>query len=122
MIILTETWTNQDIQDEYLVIKGFEMTAREDRKDTKGGRGGGILVYARKEIDVWRDSGCKDFNQMVTVKIGGSGQDVTVHVIYRSPNSSSTNDEELNKWVKSLSGKFIIIGDLNYPGIQWENG
>ena len=44
IVIITETWTHPDIHNDYLVIDGYEITARSDRKDTAAGRGGGILV------------------------------------------------------------------------------
>ena len=47
IVAITESWTNESIGNELLMIDGFEMVAREDRKDTEGGRGGGILVYAK---------------------------------------------------------------------------
>ena len=55
VVALTETWTNLDIADDLLKIKGYEMVAREDRSDTQGGRGGGILVYVRDDINAWRE-------------------------------------------------------------------
>ena len=35
---------------EILKLEGYEMVARDDRKDTCGGRGGGILVFVKKEV------------------------------------------------------------------------
>ena len=52
IILLTETWTHDDINNDYLFINDYELTARSDRKDTGRGRGGGILVYAKKEVNV----------------------------------------------------------------------
>ena len=47
ILIITETWTHPDIHNNYLVIDGYETTARSDRTDTTAGRGGGILVYTK---------------------------------------------------------------------------
>ena len=47
IIIITETWTHPDITNDYLILDGYETTARSDRSDTTAGRGGGILDYTR---------------------------------------------------------------------------
>ena len=48
--------------------------------------------------------------------------DVSLYVVYRSPNSKKDNDEVLCQWISNLKGRFLIIGDLNYPGINWRKG
>ena len=49
IIAITETWTNAKTHPELIQIDGFDIVSRCDRGDTAGGRGGGILVYARKK-------------------------------------------------------------------------
>jgi hypothetical protein len=51
VMLLTETWCNSDITNAYLSIKGYELQPdlRCDRTDSDGGRGGGLLVYVRKD-------------------------------------------------------------------------
>ena len=89
MILSTETWTNDTVTDDFLKLQGYETAGREDRKDTAGGRGGGILVYARKEINCWRDEEENGFNQSISVRVKAEkGPEMAVHVIYRSPNST----------------------------------
>ena len=122
LILLTETWTHQDIENDYLHIDGYQITARADRKDTGRGRGGGILVYARKEVNAWEEEVTTDFNQLTTIKIKIRNKIFAVHTVYRSPNSTETNDDDLVKWVRSLRGNYIIIGDFNFPGIKWDVG
>ena len=105
-----------------LEMEGYEIIAREDRTDTEGGRGGGIMVYSKKELVIWRVDGPKNFNQGVSVKVKCGGEVVSLHTIYRSPNSNKDNDAFLNEWVKKLNGTNVIIGDLNYPDIDWISG
>ena len=49
IIALTETWCNSGITNAVLSIVGYELVPdlRMDRADTGGGRGGGLIVYAR---------------------------------------------------------------------------
>ena len=45
IIIITETWTNDAIGNDYLHLNGYIIIVRKDRTDTGGGRGGGIIAY-----------------------------------------------------------------------------
>ena len=54
VIAVTETWTNQAITNDYLEIPNYVQIARSDRQDTKEGRGGGILVYAKSSINAFQ--------------------------------------------------------------------
>ena len=122
LIVFTETWANDEIGDAFFVLSGYEMVAREDRNDTERGRGGGIMVFATKNVKTCRINVETSFNQYVSVRVKCQNEDVKIHAIYRSPNSKKENDEELCKWVESMNGTNILIGDLNFPDIDWENG
>ena len=52
ILAITETWTHEGIGNEVLNIDGYEITARHDRNDTDRGRGGGIIIYARNNVNV----------------------------------------------------------------------
>ena len=122
VIAITETWTNDDIDNSFLKIDGFELLEREDRVDTDRGRGGGILVYARKELCAWREEVTGEFCQCVCIKMREGRGDIAIYVVYRSPNSTSVNDGLLCSLMDGLRGKFVIVGDFNYPGIRWTTG
>ena len=122
VIAITETWTNEDITNDFLKIDGFELIVREDREDTMRGRGGGILVYVKKFVCAWTEQVNGDFCQCVCVKLKGGKHELALYVLYRSPHSSSANDERLCDLVKSLRGKFVMVGDFNYPRIRWATG
>jgi hypothetical protein len=56
LIVIVEAWTNGDISNEFLNIGGYEIIERMDRTDTSGGRGEGIIIYAKKEMQVWKEA------------------------------------------------------------------
>ena len=60
--------------------------------------------------------------QCVCVKLKGRSGDISVFVMYRSPNSSRENDEALCALMTKMKGRFVIVGDLNFPGIRWVTG
>ena len=94
---------------------------RKDRSDTTKGRGGGILMYGRCGIVAWEIEPLTDFCQIGGVKVRSEGGETAVFTVYRSPNSSLANDHKLNEWIDSLTGNFLLVGDFNYPRIDWLN-
>ena len=54
IILVTESLCNGDISDAYLSLDGYELIPdlRMDRENTAGGRGGGLLVYAKNGLKV----------------------------------------------------------------------
>ena len=75
---VTESWTNDDIGNDVLRIKGYEIVNRLDRNDTERGRGGGIIVYAKNNIDITTEDTKTEFNQCSTVKLNSRGGDVRI--------------------------------------------
>ena len=121
LVCLTECWTNETIDSGILTIDGYELLVRKDRSDTTKGRGGGILVYGRSGMVVWEVETDTEFCQAGGVQVKTEGDDTAIYVIYRSPNSSLVNDNKLIKWIESLVGNYVLVGDFNYPRIDWHN-
>ena len=65
IILVTESWCNGDITDAYLSIDGYELIPdlRMDRENTAGGRGGGLLVYAKNGFKVLKLDKVTEFDQ-----------------------------------------------------------
>ena len=121
VIALTETWTNENVANEFLHVEGYDMVVRKDRRDTVGGRGGGIIVYV-KDLFAWQAEVETDFNQCALVKIKRRVRDLGLRVVYRSPNSTRDNDADLCEWIGEMQRDDIILGDFNFPGIRWGTG
>jgi hypothetical protein len=64
-ILVTESWCNGDISDAYLSLDGYELIPdlRMDRENTAGGRGGGLLVYAKNGLKVLKLDKVTEFDQ-----------------------------------------------------------
>jgi hypothetical protein len=82
LILITETWCNEDITNAFLSIDGYElqMDLRMDRGDTAGGRGGGLLVYAKEGGQVLKDDKQVSIHQSCNFTIN----DISLSLIYRS--------------------------------------
>ena len=67
----------------------------------------------------------KDFQQHACCKIELS-EKISLHILclYRSPNSTSENNNLLNQFILNTSligGKLLILGDFNFPTINWDS-
>ena len=121
VIALAETWTNESVANEFLHVEGYDMVVRKDRRDTIGGRGGGIIVYV-KEVFAWQEEVETAFNQCALVKVKRKGRDLGLRIVYRSPNSTRDNDADLCQWIRGMQRDEVILGDFNFPGIKWGPG
>ena len=128
LIFICETWLNNNICNSTLNIEGYnlEQELRIDRTDTVNGIGGGILVYSKPGIIIKPITTTIDFvqySQFELISLNGkekSNQHFTL--IYRSPNSTETNNEKLCEIMKMVPKNSILVGDFNMPGIDWKNG
>ena len=103
IILINESWTHSDITNAYLKIDGYELSGRQDRTDTVDGRGGGLLVYSKLGLTVSEVENKTDFNQVMAVSVATKSKQLTINLVYRSPNSSNENNAKLKEFVKTIS-------------------
>jgi hypothetical protein len=117
LILVTESWCNNSISNEFLSIDGYELQTdlRMDRIDTAQGRGGGLLVYSKTGLKVTKIECNVTFNQYCCFTIS----DITIYLVYRSPNATVEAMASLVDLVKNVRKNTIIIGDFNLPDIDW---
>ena len=122
IILLTETWCNDQITDMFLRIPGYELQTdlRRDREDTRNGIGGGLLVYTKAGVTIMPLDNPTDFNQYCTFKVSEGREELQVFLVYRSPNSPEAQTEKLAELVGEIRGRALLIGDFNFPSINWE--
>ena len=124
IICICESWCHPDINNSFLSIPGYKLIEelRKDRSDTARGIGGGLLVYVRDGLTVFTNSDDNsDFIQYCKFQVKLKSDILNACLIYRSPNSSHDNNDELNKLLYSLPRNCIIFGDFNYPNIDWNS-
>ena len=122
VVLIVESWTHDGISDAFLKLEGFELIERKDRNDKMAGRGGGLLMYARRDLCAWKEELNGKFNQAGKMVVKSGKEELAIKLVYRSLNSKKENDMDLCEWVKTMKGDFVIFGYFNFPGINWGTG
>ena len=121
LILLTETWLNSSVSNAALSLAGYVLQSDLRVDKTESGIGGGLIVYSRRGLEVCSTDKFTDcnFTQFVEFSIGGKAN---VVLVYRSPNSDQANTENFCNLIRNMDKNTLIIGDVNLPGINWEEG
>jgi hypothetical protein len=64
-----------------------------------------------------------DFEEALWVEVSCGSSCITVGAFYRSPNGTEENNQALNTLIKDVSmtcDRLVLIGDFNYPEVEWE--
>ena len=110
---------------EEILIRGYDIYVNGISNDSNRG----VAIYVKRGLKtnvIDCDIQYKEF-QMIKIKdFNNRGEDIEFVVIYRSPNSDDSNNDNLLEflnYVSELAGndRILISGDFNYPGINWVN-
>lgn len=108
---ISETWLNENIDDNSLHIPGYSIV-RADRTS----RGGGIALYVHKSVKYSRILTSTNIEQL-WISIFHKGERYSVGVVYRSPNCDYklfVDQLEESVILCTLQGeKIICLGDIN---------
>ena len=119
IIGITESCANNDITDAELGPEGYVMF----RKDRIGRRGGGVLLYIKETIPAYEAQLQEeaDCNEAIWCKLVTGHTTVTIGVVYRCPNITKQNNENIHNAISEVSkGDCIIMGDFNHGNIKWD--
>ena len=123
IILLTETWLNDSFNNVALSLTGYILQSdlRLDKSTSASGIGGGLVVYTKSGLEVCKTNRFEQygFTQFTEFEVG---RKLNIVLVYRSPNSSLDNTEELSRMVQDMEVNTLFIGDFNLPGIDWEAG
>jgi hypothetical protein len=105
-------------------IEGYSHFTRNlDKEETRG-----IIIWIKNGLEAVEASIDVSglFEEALRLDVSLKGEEhMLCGCIYRSPHSTTANSELLNETIRRVGDlKFshvLIVGDFNYPGIDWEN-
>ena len=108
-----------EIQPAELQIDNYEIHS----SNMSIGQGRGIVVYTNSELTVVENS-LNPFIEYISLTIStAKGESINLLTIYGSPNSTESNNEKLLELLNSIAENeprgLLIIGDFNFPEIDW---
>ncbi|CAL4086760.1 unnamed protein product [Meganyctiphanes norvegica] len=127
IIGVTETWGKEEINDAYFKMENYILY----RNDRVGKKGGGTMLYISNQLG---QRECNTLNRPLNgISFDSStwcwvsptkGKKILVGSIYRSPNSSSVNDNHMLRQLElanNVAGRnrLLLMGDFNVPKINW---
>ncbi len=117
ILCFTETWL-QDVLD-CDSLRNYYSVFQCNRPS----RGGGVLVLCKLTYQcILHKTFLADGYEGVVVDVGPSGNHIRICCVYRTPSCSNEQSYQLHDTIRgvlSLSNNFVLIGDFNYPGINW---
>jgi len=126
VIGLTEFGASNEVRDGELNITGYSLY-RGDHSSGTGGLGKGVGLYIHDSLN---HSACpimekSNFDCSAWTQIKVNNTDILlVGVVYRSPNSTHENNEQLIRIMETTKNikysQLVIFGDFNFPNINWK--
>ena len=121
MIILTETWLRQGIQNSEFFDNSFAVF----RRDRLFKRSGGVLIATKNEVFASEEiqiDGANDL-EYVCVKASTSSHVIYIYCAYIPPNSPQNvydaHLEAMHKIASDPEDVLIFVGDFNLPHVEW---
>ena len=124
IILITESWCNENISNNVLKIDGYEIVneLRTDRADTTNGIGGGLLVYTKKGLKILPADKQNNFNQYLCFDVlTCTNEKVHIFLVYRPPSSNKENYDKLCEIIAKAPPNTLLVGDFNLPKIEWNS-
>ena len=122
LIGISEVWMK-----ECFMLQGYHPAFRKDRAE--GHQGGGVMLLIRDHLQVTE---CVELNSLpfaesvwCHVNLSRSRR-LLVGICYRSPNSTNENNHSMLEMLRAMQGVradgILLMGDFNFPSINWEEG
>ena len=114
IIGITESWQTMIITYAELGLEGYVMF----RKDRMGRRG--VLIYIKETIPAYEVQLQEEayYNEAIWCKLVTGHTTYTIGVVYRCPNITKQNNEQIHNAFSEVSkGYCIIMGDFNHMHI-----
>ena len=129
ILCFTETWLSPSFDDRCFPISEYHVFRGDRNYNGKHRKGGGILVLVPKLYDSYQvgEYYCTEAFECITFCIGTENASRYILCVYRPPTTLSDKFfvAEFEKYYYNLrlaAKKVIIVGDFNFPYINWYTG
>ena len=127
VIIITESWLNDNILDVKLGLRNFDIY-RYDRAPNldRGLRGDGVVIAVNKNFSNYCCTNPDDSVEQLWVKVNSNNLDYLICAVYFPPGSDPLQYDHFGNSLIHFSSAYsnyqlIICGDFNLPNIDWLN-
>ena len=120
LIFITETWAHDELPDAYFSIPNYTLY----RCDRAGRRGGGVMIYVKCDVlsSYITRTVDKAYDAISIFIINDENEKIGFSCVYRPPNVDINDDSLyhfLNNSFEDDYANYCIVGDFNYPEIDW---
>lgn len=123
ILAITESWGRAPLTDSLVTPVGY-CIFRQDRFDRQGG---GVIILIREllsPLNFLFPESIKFEDSIWCVISISSGRSILIGCIYRSPSSEATNDVSMLRMLSLAANSghnyCLILGDFNFPTIDWD--
>ena len=126
---MCETWLSADLPDSIVSIPGYEIVSRKDGGDTHEGKGRGLIIYCRSELNATpiENAAVDNIIQCAGIEINlnkTTKEPTFIYLFYRPPRQPFSRDDNGNtakicELISSLPENSIAVGDFNFPHTDW---
>lgn len=116
IVVITETWLNENILNNEIVPPGYELI-RKDRRT----RGGGVAIVLKSGLSVVEMEE-QEKAEALWCKVKVDNSYFVVGALYRPPNAPLEILEETKEYLLNHCRRdcnIILAGDFNLPSINW---
>lgn len=115
-VVITETWLRDDIDDETVFPRSYQVFRRD-----RATRGGGVAVLVNQNTEAHTLQQIAN-HESVTLKLSYGGRSFVLFAVYRPPDSPPQYLCDLaDHMSKFRRDKIYLVGDFNLPNIDWNS-